>query len=158
MLSVVVAFDQNMLIGNANELPWHYKDDLLYFKNLTLNHKLIMGDNTFQSILGYLNAPLKQRVTIVVTDKVYDYDNVICYDNLDDIIAKYQDSDEEIFVCGGRSIYEQLLPYCKKLYITHINKSHEGDVYFPKIDWNKYQKLSSKVINELDFSVYEVKR
>ncbi len=155
MFSLIVILDKNNLIGSDNKLPWHFPEDLIYFKNKTLNHKVVMGDNTFQSILSYIGSPLKSRITIVMTDKIYDYDNVYCCDNLANLIKKYKNSEDEIFVAGGKSIYEQMLPHCDKLYITHINEEYTGNVYFPEVDYSQYDLISSETKGQLTFNVYE---
>ena len=62
MVSLIVAIGQNNLIGKQNKLPWHYKEDMDYFKSTTLNKTVIMGEATFKSILGYIkNHYLKER-------------------------------------------------------------------------------------------------
>lgn len=157
MLSLIVAFDKNRVIGKDNAMPWHYPEDLKYFKRTTLNHKVVMGANTFQSILDCLNKPFPNRHNVVITHKDFDeqYDNVTYYDNLDIIVDKYSTCDEEVFIAGGMSIYEQLYDKCHKLYITHINNEFEGDAFFPEIDFNNYKLISSEKVGDLDFCVYE---
>ena len=51
MISLIVAFDRHQLIGSKNRLPWHYKEDLAYFKQTTMGHDILMGRQTFESIL-----------------------------------------------------------------------------------------------------------
>lgn len=157
MLSLIVAFDKNQVIGKDNAMPWHYSEDLKYFKRVTLNHKVVMGSNTFRSIIDCLNKPFPNRESIIITHETdnKEYDNVTYYDNLDIIIEKYKDCEEEVFIAGGMSIYEQMLEHCDKLYITHINNEYDGDSWFPKINFENYNKISSTVIDELDFCVYE---
>ena len=124
MLSIIVAKAKNNVIGNNNQLIWHIKDDLKRFKNLTTNHNIIMGRKTFES----LGRVLPNRFHIVFTrDKSY---------KIDDERVKIIYDIEEI----KKYIYD--LPYCKKLYITQINKEFEGDAYFPFID-KKDWKISS---------------
>lgn len=140
MLSIIVAKAKNNVIGNNNQLIWHIKDDLKRFKNLTTNHNIIMGRKTFES----LGRVLPNRFHIVFTrDKSYKIDDErvkIIYDIEE--IKQYIYDEKENFVIGGAQIYKMLLPYCKKLYITQINKEFEGDVYFPSID-KKDWKISS---------------
>ncbi len=156
MLSLIVAFGENRVIGKDNAMPWHYPSDLKYFKSQTLGHKVVMGLNTYKSIIGYLGKPFSGRENIIISDITLneEFDNVTVYDNLDVIVEKYKNSEEEIFIAGGMSIYEQMLKHCDKLYITHINKSFEGDAYFPEIDYSEFEKISSTVDGDLDFCVY----
>lgn len=140
MLSIIVAKAKNNVIGNNNQLIWHIKDDLKRFKNLTTNHNIIMGRKTFES----LGRVLPNRFHIVFTRdrsyKIGDERVKIIYDIEE--IKQYIYDENENFVIGGAQIYKMLLPYCKKLYITQINKEFEGDVYFPSID-KKDWKISS---------------
>ena len=66
-----------------------------------------------------------------------------------------EDREEEIFIIGGKQIYSLALPYADRLYITHINAEHEGNVYFPKIDYSKYEKIKEENVGVLSFCVYE---
>ncbi len=79
MISIIVAIDKNNLIGNNNSLPWNYPEDLKYFREITLNKTVLMGKNTFISILNRNNKPLPKRKNIVVShDKnlKFDFENV----------------------------------------------------------------------------------
>ena len=63
---------------------------------------------------------------------------------LDDIskLDTYINSDEECFVIGGATIYKLLMPYSNKMYITKINQSFEGDVWFPEIKEEMWKEIS----------------
>ena len=90
MISLIVAFDQNQLIGVNNQLPWHYKEDLKYFKETTTGHDILMGRHTFESILSYQNKPLPNRHHIVLTKQMsYNHEQVTITDNLNKILANY---------------------------------------------------------------------
>ena len=155
MISLIVAFDQNQLIGVNNQLPWHYKEDLKYFKETTTGHDILMGRHTFESILSYQNKPLPNRHHIVLTKQMsYNHEQVTITDNLNKILANYQNS-KELFVIGGRSIYEQTLPIADRLYITHIDATFEGDTYFPEINCDEWRCIKEKKVQELRFNVYE---
>lgn len=156
MFSIIVAFDKNRLIGKNNKMPWHFPEDLKYFKEITLNKKVVMGNNTFQSILQYLDKPLPNRHNIVITRK-HHYDFVECFSSIDLFLKKYLNSKEEIFIIGGKMIYEQFIQIVDRLYITHINKEYEGDTYFPNISYQDFELVSEKKIDELRFCVYERK-
>lgn len=157
MISLIWAMDKDHLIGNGNELPWRYSEDLKYFKKTTLHKKVLMGDRTFESILFYLKKPFPNRESIVASLEEFDYPGVECVKDLEKYLSEYDG--EELFVAGGKTIYNIALPYADRLYVTIINKSHEGDVYFPEIDFDEF-KLVSEVSGEnkdLTFYVYERK-
>lgn len=155
MINLIVALDQNNLIGKDNDLPWHYKEDLKYFKETTMNQTVLMGKKTFYSIVSRTGKLLPNRKMIVATlDKSFSYEGVEVVNDLIDFLKNIK---EDIFVIGGSQIYKLSLPYVDRLYITHVNKAYEGNVYFPPIDWNKYKKISQLDSGELSFCVYERK-
>lgn len=155
MISIIVAFDQNQLIGMNNQLPWHYKEDLQYFKQTTIYHDILMGRRTFESILSYQNKPLPNRHHIVLTRQMsYNHEQVTIIDDLKHFLVNYPES-KELFIIGGRSIYQQTLPFADRLYVTHIDASFIGDTYFPSIDWNEWRCIKAEQINELSFNIYE---
>lgn len=157
MISLIFAIDKNNLIGKGNELPWYYSEDLKYFKEKTMKKKVIMGDNTFYSIVNRIGKPLPNRTSVVATlDDSFYYEGVEVTNDIKGYLMSI-DKDEEVFVIGGKMIYALSLPYANRLYITHINKEYEGDVYFPKIDYESYNKINSIVSGDLEFAIYERK-
>lgn len=141
MLSIIVAIARNNVIGKDNKLIWHLPEDLKRFKELTTGKTIIMGKNTFIS----LGRVLPNRKHIVLTrDKEYKIDNeqVELVHEIEDI-KKYIDDSEEHFVIGGAAIYNLLMKYATKMYVTKINKKFEGDTYFPKIK-EQWKEVESK--------------
>lgn len=154
MISLIFATDPNHLIGIDNDLPWHYPEDLKYFKKTTLNKTVLMGLNTFQSILSRIHKPLPNRKHIVASFDSFSYPGVVAITDL--IAFLKEEHEEEIFVIGGKTIYELAFPYADKLYITHIKKAHVGNVY---LDFNldNFQETSKKETDDLIFATYERK-
>ncbi len=153
MLKIIVAHDKNRLIGNGSQIPWHVKEDFKHYKETTMGHTLIMGTTTFESI----GKPLPGRRTIVLNfDKNYDAQGCEVCDNYLELVERYQNSPEVVFVCGGASIYKLFLPYSEELIISEIKGDYSGDVYFPE-----YQNLFipyKKVENEKFDIVYYHKK
>ena len=140
MLSIIVAKAKNNVIGNNNQLIWHIKEDLKRFKNLTTNHNIIMGRKTFES----LGKVLPNRHHIVLCNDAelnIDNENVEVLEDIS-MLDKYINSEEESFVIGGATIYRLLMPYCKKMYITEINKCFDADVYFPEVSPNEWKIIA----------------
>ena len=138
MFKIIVAHAPNRVIGNGIHIPWHIKEEFQHFKKTTLNHTIIMGSTTFLSI----GKPLPNRRTIVINNNP-NFDTMgqeLCTD-LNEVINKYKDSEEVVFVCGGASIYRQMIPYVNEMIISVVKKEVEGDVFFPEY--------------ENDFEVYE---
>ena len=154
MVSIIVAIGKNNLIGLDNKLPWHYKEDMAYFKTTTMGKKVIMGEQTFKSILGYINKPLPRRTSVIATLTDYTYEGVEVTNDIISYLTNFP-KEEEIFIIGGKIIYDLTLDIVDRLYITHINKEYSGNVYFKEIDFSKYKKISSKVNGELEWAIYE---
>lgn len=140
MLSIIVAKAKNNVIGKNNKLLWHISDDLKRFKNLTTNHTIIMGRKTFES----LGKVLPNRKHIVFSQnpdfKVKDENVEIVHSMLQ--IQEYIESEEEAFVIGGAIIYNLLMPYVEKMYVTEIDKEFEGDTFFPRINKEKWKEIA----------------
>ena len=133
-LSMILAMDENNLIGNKNELPWSLPADLKHFKNIT-NHKIVvMGRSTFESI----GKPLPNRMNIVITtDKNYDVEGVVVINSIEEFMDFAENQNNEIFIIGGSNLIKQLYDKINTLYITHIKHKFKGDCYVKFIDFNK---------------------
>ena len=154
MVNLIVAIGKNNLIGIENKLPWHYKEDMQYFKNTTLNKTVIMGEATFKSILSYINKPLPKRTSVIATLSDYTYPGVETTNDIISYLENYP-KDKEIFIIGGKIIYDLTLDIADRLYITHVNKDFDGNVYFKEIDYTKYNKIKETISGDLNFSIYE---
>ncbi|MBP5445144.1 MAG: dihydrofolate reductase [Acholeplasmatales bacterium] len=160
MISLIWAMAKNNLIGKDNELPWSYKEDIKYFRNTIKDHAVLVGDRTHESILSYRNGKkfpdVKYYVSTIFPE--VNYPDVVMVRDLVKFLE--EEHDEEIFVIGGRTIYNISLPYADRLYITFIDKEFDGNVYFPEIDFSKYNLIKEVkgVENpELRFCVFERK-
>ena len=128
-LSIVVAASENNVIGASGGIPWRLRDDQLFFKNLTLNHCILMGRKTHESI-GRL---LPGRTTIILSQReAYSVPGAhVAYDlNAAEEIALAL-GEEELFVVGGEGIYALALPHAQRLYLTRVHTHMEGDVSLP---------------------------
>ena len=157
MISLIFAMDVNNLIGKDNDLPWYYPEDLKYFKQVTLNKDVLMGYNTYLSIVNRLGKPLPKRVNYVLTYvKELPFGGIVVND-LEEFLNKYESCDEELFIIGGKSVYESLANRAQRIYLTRINKEHEGDLYLNCFDFSKYNLISKDVHDVLSFEIYELK-
>ena len=154
MISIIVAIANNNVIGKNNQLPWYYKNDLKHFKDITTNHTVVMGRNTFDSIILRNSKPLPNRKNVVVTRNVdFKYPDVVVINDFLEYLK--ENHKEEIFIIGGNQIYKESLPYANRLYITHIKKDHEGDIYFPEYEKEDFELIKKNDAGELSFCVYE---
>jgi dihydrofolate reductase len=157
MIAIIVAKANNNVIGSKNDLPWYLPADLKHFKNVTLGHAVVMGRNTFQSILDRLHKPLPGRDNIVLThDEGFSYDDVRVIHEVDDIKQL-----GDVFIIGGAEVYTQTIDLADTLYVTEVHASIEGDVTFPEIDssWQETSRESHKADEknqyDYDFVVYK---
>lgn len=139
MIAAIVAVDKNWGIGYQGQLLERIPEDMKQFKELTMGHPIIMGRKTWDSLL---KKPLSGRQNIVIThtNTTHSIDGAMFCDM--DFITRQAwyvlqkcNPQDEWFIIGGGSIYEQLLPYCDRVYVTFIGKSHDNvDTYFPNLD------------------------
>src|SRR5699024_4695750 len=136
MISLLVAMDNNRVIGLNNDLPWYLPNDLRFFKHKTTNQTIIMGRKTYESI----GKPLPNRKNIVLTNQTQHFpDEVDVIHNIETIIdLSKKHPEKEFFVIGGANVIKQVLPFADRMYITWIDDSFEGDTFFPafsETDW-----------------------
>ncbi|GAA5220085.1 dihydrofolate reductase [Membranihabitans marinus] len=141
IISAIVAISTNNVIGHNNQLPWYLPADLKYFKKTTINHPVIMGRKSFESI----GRPLPKRQNIVITKNPFYIANGISVahsleESID--IARESDSDE-VFVIGGAEIFNLALPFCQRIYLTRVHGEIEGNIYFPEWDENEWRLIAN---------------
>lgn len=140
--TIIAAIGKNRELGKDNDLIWHLPNDLKFFKQVTSNHSIIMGRKTFES----LPRMLPNRKHIVLTTSENLPSEVEVYKELKQLLERYKDSTEEIFIIGGASIYSQFLEHSDKLYLTEIDaEEKDADVFFPEFDKSNY---TSELIKE----------
>ena len=156
MINLIWAMTKDNLIGKGNDLPWHYKEDLQYFKKNTLEKDVLMGYNTYLSIYSRIGKALPKRNNYVLHfDENLKVEGATLVTNLHEFLGQYKNSEKDIFIIGGASVYKQTLEIADRLYITLINKEYDGDVYFPEVDLSNYKLIKQEDVNELSFLVYE---
>jgi dihydrofolate reductase len=154
---MILAMDKNNLVGKGNDLPWYYPEDLKYFKQVTLNKDVLMGYNTYLSIVNRLGKPLPKRVNYVLTyAKELPFGGIVV-DDLEEFLKKYESSEEELFIIGGKSVYESLASRAQRIYLTRINEEHDGNLYLNCFDFSKYNLISQDIQGVLSFEIYELK-
>lgn len=134
-LSIVVAMDENGLIGADNRLPWHLPADLKHFKALTMGHPILMGRRTHESI----GRALPGRQNIVLTHRPgYRAEGCTVVNDLKQAYGAA--GKQELMMIGGAKVYEQVLPSARRIYLTRIHHAFEGDTFFPETDWPEWHE------------------
>lgn len=167
---MIVAMDQNRVIGRAGTLPWKLSADLKRFKSLTMGHHLVMGRKTFESLPRLLPG----RTSLVISrsqepgarghnteaerksggDSALNFGKLIFTQSLEDALTLAA-GDPEVFVIGGAQIYELTLPRADRLYVTHVEAAVEGDTYFPAYDpaeWRRVEETAHAADTKNEFS------
>ncbi len=141
MISCIVATAKNNVIGKDNDIPWYLPADLKYFKKITSGHHIIMGRKCYQSI----GKPLPNRTNIIVTrDPFFLSSNCLVAHSIEEALnLAYANGEQEAFIIGGGMIYEQTANLWDRLYITEVDLDVDGEIYFPKLDYNQWTLKSS---------------
>lgn len=155
MIILIAALDPKNGIGINGTLPWHIKDDLKLFKERTLNHTIVMGRKTFESI----GKPLPKRVNLVVSrnDTYQSVEGVEVINNFNDFLVKNKNTDEAIYVIGGAEIYKQALPFAHQLALSYVKQEYPCDTFFPEFDIRMYNEIEKLDFNEFTFLLLEKK-
>ncbi len=152
-LAAIVAHDPNLVIGKNNSLPWHYSEDLKFFKRTTMGHAMLMGRKLFESLD---EKPLPGRKNVVLS-RNKKYEHVPTFTSANKALD-YLKGEEIIFVIGGGEIYKLLWKEIDKLIVTEIHKVYEGDIYFPEYRdeiGTTWSEIKREDRGELSFVVYE---
>jgi len=146
LIALVVAMDEQQVIGYRNQLPWSMPADLHRFKAITMGKPIIMGSHTFTSI----GKALPGRQNIVLSRQV-DFEAPGCevVSDITSALALVQDA-PEVMVIGGARVYAQCLALADRLYLTMIEHRFTGDTYFPAIDWPQWKIVAEEagVVND----------
>ncbi len=134
-ISLIVAADKENGIGVDNKLLCHLPDDLKFFKSVTVGHTVVMGRKTYDSI----GKPLPNRKNIILSrNESYNVEGCKIIHSIPELITYLDDyenqSNNEIFIIGGESIFKQTIQYVSKIYFTRIEHTFNADSFFPKID------------------------
>jgi dihydrofolate reductase len=141
MLSIIAAVDENNAIGKDNKLLWHIAEDLKYFKSITNGHPVIMGRKTFES----MGKALSNRVNIIVSrNPQFTVAGSIVATSLDEAIAIASEIDNQQFIIGGASVYNEAIRIANIIYLTVVYNKYEADTFFPEIskaEWDEVERI-----------------
>ena len=119
-ISLIVAMAKNRVIGIENRLPWHLPADLKKFRKITMGSPILMGRKTFESI----GRPLPGRTNIIITNNPnYSQPECLVFNSTHAALEYACHKNHEIFIIGGASFYEFMLPKADVIYITEINEN-----------------------------------
>lgn len=153
MIACIVCLSHNGVIGKDHKMPWHSVEELAYFKKQTIGQQLLMGRITYEN----LPKPLENRSIHVLSRSkdVKTKEKITLWHDYHDVLKRWMDSKDVLFICGGASIYELFLPYAKVLYISILKKQYDGDCYFPKWDQKQFTCVSKTSFYDFDAYIWE---
>ncbi|HON07506.1 MAG TPA: dihydrofolate reductase [Verrucomicrobiota bacterium] len=134
-LKAIAAMSENRVIGKDGRVPWHFSEELKWFKKTTMGHVVLMGRKTFESI----GKPLPGRTNVVLSRSGFSAPaGVVVVKSIEEALEKFKE--QSIFICGGAQVYSIALPLCSELFITHIKGVFEGDAFLPSFESDFVEK------------------
>ncbi len=132
-MNIIAAVDKKLGIGKNGGLLVSIPEDMKLFREETVGKVVVMGRKTFESLPQGL--PLVERTNIVLTtSEDFKHDNVYVCHSVDEVLNKVKEyPTDDVYVIGGASVYEQMLPYCDTIHLTKIDYTYDADTYFPDI-------------------------
>lgn len=132
-MDLVVNVTENWAIGKGGDQLVYISADLKRFRQLTTGKTVILGRKTLATFPG--GRPLKNRTNLVLSSSVKTIDGAEVFPDLPSLLLRLKElNSEDISVIGGASVYEALLPYCNKAYVTKTYGNFEADTFFPNLD------------------------
>ena len=153
MYNAIVAMDQHGRIGRDGKLPWACPEDLKLFASRTRYSTILMGRKTFESLPNVL--PFRHHVVLSKQDHPPQV-NVTFVKNVSEAIDSCTLQNKAVWVIGGASIYDQFLPMCESIVVTHfdiISVPSPGDVYMPE-SWRLMFPKAEREANEYDLDIF----
>jgi dihydrofolate reductase len=163
-IALIAAVADNRVIGRDGEMPWHFAEDLQYFKRTTTGHPVIVGRRTYETVVAALGEPFPGRTSVVLTTQSLDLpDGALVANSVDEAIdlaeadARARGVDTA-YVAGGGRVYDQFLPRADRLVLTEIHDAYEGDTRFPAWDRDAWVEVDRDERAAFDFVTYERRR
>ena len=154
IISLIAAIAKDGGIGKDNKLLFNIPEDLKYFHKVTKNHTVIMGYNTYNSI----GKALPERRNIVLSRREIELPDATVCKSLDEAVQE-ADSENEIFIIGGASVYEQSIKFADKLYLTLVDAVVPADTFFPDYsEFDSVKVLGEGESGELSYKFLELTR
>lgn len=154
-MNIIVAVDKKWGIGNKGKLLVSIPRDKKLFREETTGKVIIMGHNTLLSLPG--SQPLAGRKNIVLSrDKSLSIKGATVLNSVDaciDYLRKNNIKDNDVFVIGGESVYNDFLPYCDVAHITYIDYEYEPDRHFLNLDISNEWSLVLETEEETYFDI-----
>ena len=169
MLTAIAAVSQSWGIGKNGDLLFNIPEDKKFFRKTTLNHTVVMGRKTLESLPGgkpfkdrrniilsrnsdfsvkeaatiAMGVPLSEAATTAMGVPLSETAATVCH-SIDEILPVIDSDSEEIFIAGGGEIYKAMLPHCQRAIITKVSGNPDADTFFPNLDEDSEWVLESE--------------
>lgn len=144
MIAMIAAMTENRVIGKGNDIPWNIPGEQKRFKELTTGHTVIMGRRTYESLGA---KPLPNRRNIVITRSNEFIPKCEVAHSLFEALTLAEKNDNEIYIGGGQTVYEEALPFTDRIYLTIIHSELDGDTFFPEFSMEDFEEIERKFVD-----------
>lgn len=152
MTAIIAAVAKNGVIGRDGKIPWQLPEDRKWFREQTMGHMLVMGRRTYEEI----GRPLPGRRICVLSSRLQ-LTEPDCFTARSLCEALKRAGGEDVFICGGASLYEEALPLADRLYLTELDREVSGDTFFPEIPEGEFAVKKRVEKEGYAFVVYDRK-
>ena len=161
-MKIIVAADKNWAIGNKGELLVSIPNDHKMFRQETTGKVVVLGRKTLATFPE--GRPLKNRTNIILSHNTsFTVKDAVVVHSVDELLECAKEySTDDVYIIGGASIYEQMLPYCDTAIVTKIDTSYEADAFFPDLDrspeWKIVSESGEQTYFDLEYNFVTYKR
>lgn len=154
MLKLIIAADENNLIGYNNKLPWKINEELLFFKSETINKNILMGHNTYVNLPKNLQ---KRYICVYSTDKTIKANKIINnLHDLDEYVLSFKNKLEDLYITGGKFIYERYYKHVDFIIFSRIKNKYKGDTYI-NFDLSNFYLIETNEFEKFQVQIYKKK-
>jgi dihydrofolate reductase len=153
MVIIISAIGSNHIIGNGAGLPWHIPSEYSQFLDYVKDQTVIMGRRSYEI---FKKDMLPKRM--VVVSRSLQRDRASVFASLPEALAYSKSFPEDVFICGGQSIYEESISHADYMYLSFVKGEHQGNVYFPEFDVSKWSVEKREDHDEFVFVIYRKDR
>lgn len=152
-MNMIVAVDENWAIGNKGSLLVRIPADHKNFRNETIGKVVVLGRKTLETFPQ--KQPLGDRTNIILSrDTHYKAGDAIIVHSLEGLIKKLREyDDQDIYIIGGASVYELMLPYVDTVHVTKIDHKYEADAFFPNLDESPEWEITASSDEQVYFDL-----
>jgi len=161
-MNMIVAVDENWAIGNKNSLLVRIPADMKMFRNETVGKVVVLGRKTLETFPQ--GQPLAGRTNIILSHKKdYEVKGAVVVHSLEELQDELKGyNDEDVYIIGGASIYEMMLPYVDTVHVTKVEHAYEADAFFPNLDesgeWHKTADSDEQYYFDLTYRFLKYER